>query len=184
MVLLSCFSPSRQYDKTVFFCPGSTVKLYFSVPVVLKLYFSVPVVLYTVFSVPKTLAKNPGQKSGQKSRVKGVEGGYYAKIRIDEESDFQIRNMQVLEPGWTKKKTTRKILKLVFLESPYLTGNFPISFFFGPPRSSSRVTGKCKSTSQKTVAGFDPGQVHFLLKEINGTNRKTNEKQGKTRKNN
>ena len=33
-----------------------------------KLYFSVPVELYTAFSDPKNLAKNPGQKSGQKSR--------------------------------------------------------------------------------------------------------------------
>ena len=43
----SRFSPSRWYCKTVVFCLGSTVKLY--------------------FLSQKPLAKNPGQKSGQKS---------------------------------------------------------------------------------------------------------------------
>ena len=37
---------------------------------IVKLYASVPVVLYIVFSVPKTLANNPGQKSGQNTRQK------------------------------------------------------------------------------------------------------------------
>ena len=46
----SRFSPSWWYCKTVFFCPGSTVKLY--------------------FLSQKTLAKNPGQKSGPKSGQK------------------------------------------------------------------------------------------------------------------
>ena len=32
-----------------------------------KLYFSVPVELYSVFCDPENLAKNPGQKPGQKS---------------------------------------------------------------------------------------------------------------------
>ena len=50
-----------------FFRPGSTVKL----------YFSVPVVLYTVFSVPETLVKNPGQNSGQQSGQKsGQKSGH------------------------------------------------------------------------------------------------------------
>ena len=35
-----------------------------------KLYFSVPVELPTAFSDPKSLAKNPGQKSGPKSGSK------------------------------------------------------------------------------------------------------------------
>ena len=53
-----------------FFCPGSTVKL----------YFSVLAVLYTVFSLPKTLAKNPGQKSGRQSGQKSGKKSGHADI--------------------------------------------------------------------------------------------------------
>ena len=38
---------------------------FFRPGIIVKLYFPVPVKLYTVLSVQKTLAKNPGQKSGQ-----------------------------------------------------------------------------------------------------------------------
>ena len=51
-----------------FLGPGSTVKL----------YFCVPVVLYTVFSGPKNLAKNPGQKPGQKSGQKSSQKSGHA----------------------------------------------------------------------------------------------------------
>ena len=63
----------------VFFRPGSTVKLYFSVPEVPQNCFSVR---KTTFSVPKTLAQNPGQKPGQNSGQKSGHADHVLKTPL------------------------------------------------------------------------------------------------------
>ena len=79
--LITWFSPRY------FFRPGSTVKL----------YFSVPVVLYTIFSGPKTLVKNPGQnsvqQSGQKSSQKFGHADHVLKTQLYDTTSAKHRKL-------------------------------------------------------------------------------------------